>query len=51
VISETDDKPESKKNPSHKKVYVQPELKRIPLDDEEGLLEFCKGKLKELVKR
>jgi len=51
-----DDKPESKKNPSNKKVYVKPELKRIPLDDEEGLLEFCRGKpydaheLKELIK-
>jgi hypothetical protein len=39
-----------------KKVYVEPELKRIPLDDEEGLLEYCKGKpygaqeLKEVIK-
>jgi outer membrane translocation and assembly module TamA len=52
-----DYKPESKKDPSHKKVYVKPELKRIPLDNEEELLEFCKGKpydahkLKDLIKR
>ena len=39
-----DDKPESKKDPSHKKVYVKPELNRILLDDEEGLLAFCRGK-------
>jgi len=39
-----DDKPESKKDPSHKKVWVKPELKRIPLDDEKGLLEYCRGK-------
>ena len=39
-----DDKPESQKDTAHKKVYVKPELKRISLDDEEGLLEFCKGK-------
>jgi hypothetical protein len=39
------DKPESKKNPSHKKVYVKPELKQIPLDEEEELLEFCRGNL------
>jgi hypothetical protein len=39
-----DDKPESKKDPSHKEVYAKPELNRIPLDDEEGLLEYCKGK-------
>ncbi len=51
-----DYKPESKKDPSHKKVYVKPELKRIPLDNEKELLEFCKGKpydahkLKELIK-
>ncbi len=38
------DKRESKKDPSHKKVYVKPELSRIPLDDEEGLLEYCKDK-------
>jgi len=37
--------PESKNDPSKKKVYVKPELKEIPLDDEEGLLEYCKGKL------
>lgn len=49
-------KPESKKDPSHKKVWVKPELKQIPLDDEQGLLEFCRGKpydaqeLKELIK-
>jgi hypothetical protein len=52
-----DDKPESKKDPSHKKVYFKPALKRIPFDDEEGLLEFCRDKpydaheLKELIKR
>ncbi len=51
-----DHKPESKKDPSQKKVYVKPELRQIPLDDEEGLLEFCKGKpydvkqLKEVLK-
>ncbi len=51
-----DHKPESKKDPSHKKVYVKPELKQIPLDEGEGLLEFCRGKpydaqeLKELIK-
>ncbi len=39
-----DDKPKSKKDPPHKKVYVKPELNRISLDDEEGLLEYCKGK-------
>jgi hypothetical protein len=44
------------KDPSHKKVYVKPEVKYIPLDDEEGLLEFCRGKpydveqLKEMIK-
>jgi hypothetical protein len=49
-------KPESKKDPSHKKVRVKPELKQIPLDDEDGLLEFCRGKpydaqeLKEMIK-
>lgn len=49
-------KPESKKDPSHKKVWVKPELKQIPLDDEQELLEFCRGKpydaqeLKELIK-
>jgi hypothetical protein len=51
-----DDKLESQKDPSHKKVYVKPELNRIRLDDEEGLLEYCKGKpytvqeLKEVIK-
>lgn len=51
-----DDVPQSKKDPSHKKVYVKPELSRIPLDDEEGLLGYCKGKpysaheLKEVIK-
>jgi len=51
-----DDKPESKKDPSHKKVWVKPELKPIPLDDEKGLLEYCRGKpydaqeLKDLIK-
>ena len=51
-----DAEPESKKDPSQKKVYVKPELKQIPLDDEEGLLEYCKGKpydaqeLKEVIK-
>ncbi len=39
-----DDEPEPKKDPSRKKVYVKPELSRIPLDDEEGLLEYCKDK-------
>jgi hypothetical protein len=39
-----DHKPESKKDPSNKKVYVKPKLDRISLDDEEGLLEYCKGK-------
>ncbi len=39
-----DHKPESPKDPSQKRVYVKPELKRIPLDDEEGLLGFCRGK-------
>ena len=37
-------KDEFRKDPSQKKVYVKPELKQIPLDDEEGLLEFCRGK-------
>lgn len=52
-----DDEPESKEDLSRKKVYVKPELSRIPLDDEEGLLEYCKGKpysaqeLKETIKR
>jgi hypothetical protein len=52
-----DYKPESQKGPSNKKVYVKPELKRIPLDDEEDLLEYCRGKpydaheLKEMIKR
>jgi hypothetical protein len=56
VIREMDDKPESKKDPSRKKVYLKPELKQIPLDDQEGLVEFCRGKpydaqeLKELTK-
>jgi hypothetical protein len=51
-----DDKPESKKKSSKKKVYVKPESTRIPLDDEEGLLEYCKGRpysaqeLKEAIK-
>jgi hypothetical protein len=51
-----DDKPEPKKDPSHQKVYVKPELTRVPLDDEEGLLGYCKGKpytaleLKEVIK-
>ena len=39
-----DDKPESKKDPLHKKAYIKPKLNQIPLDDEEGLLEYCKGK-------
>jgi len=49
-------KPESKNDRSQKKVYVKPESKQIPLDDEEGLLEYCRGKpydaqeLKELIK-
>jgi len=38
------DKPVPKKDPSHKKAYIKPELKSIPLDDEEGLLEYCRGK-------
>jgi hypothetical protein len=52
-----DDKSESPKNPFHEKAYVKPELKRIPLDDEGSLLEFCRGKpydaheLEELIKR
>ncbi len=56
AIRRMDDDPESKKDPSHKKVYVKPELSRIPLDDEEGLLEYCKDKpytaqeLKEVIK-
>jgi hypothetical protein len=47
---------ESKNYPSKKKVYVTPELKQIPLDDEERLLEYCKSKpydaqeLKEVIK-
>ncbi len=51
-----DDEPESKKDLSHQKVYVKPELKRISLDDEEALVEFCKDKpytaeeLKEAIK-
>lgn len=50
------DKPESKKNLTHKKVYVKPELKRISLDDE-ALLEQWRGKpydaceLKEIIRR
>jgi len=49
-------KPESQKDPSHKKVWIKPELKQIPLNDEEALLGFCRGKpydaqeLKELIK-
>ena len=39
-----DNESESKKDPSQKKVYVKPGLNRIPLDDEEGLLEYCKDK-------
>ena len=39
-----DDEPESPKSPSWKKEYVKPKLNRIPLDDEEGLLEYYKGK-------
>jgi hypothetical protein len=56
AIRRVDDKPESKKDPSPKKVYVKPELKRIPLDDEEALLEYSKAKpysaqeLKEVIK-
>lgn len=52
-----DDEPKFQKDPSRKKVYVKPELSRISLDDEEGLLEFCRGKpysaqeLKDTVKR
>ncbi len=52
-----DYKPESEKDPSRKKIYVKPELKRIPLDDEKALLEFCREEpydtkeLKELVNR
>ena len=52
-----DYKPESKKDPSKKKVWVKPELKQIPFDHEGGLLEFCRGKpydaheLKEVIKR
>jgi hypothetical protein len=51
-----DDEPQSKKDPTDKKSYIKPELNRIPLDDEKGLLEYCKGKpyraqeLKEAVK-
>ena len=51
-----EDTAEPPKTPSQKKVYVKPELKRIPLDDGEGLLDFCRGKpydaheLKELIK-
>jgi hypothetical protein len=36
-----DAKPESKKNPSQKKIYVKPEVKRVPLA-KGGLLEYCK---------
>jgi len=56
VIREMDHKHESKKDPSRKKIWVKPELKQILLDDEEGLLAFCRGKpydaqeLKELIK-
>ncbi len=39
-----EDKPESKKNPSQKRAYVKPECSRIPLDDDEALLEYCKSK-------
>jgi hypothetical protein len=52
-----DGMPESKNYPSKRKVYVEPELKQILLDDEEGLLEYCKGKpydaqeLKEVIKK
>jgi hypothetical protein len=52
-----EDTAEPPKNPSHKKVSVKPALKRIPLDDEEDLLEFYRGKpydaheLEELIKR
>ena len=51
-----DQNPEFKKDRSHKKAWVTPELKQIPVDDEEGLLEYCKGKpydaqqLKEVIK-
>lgn len=56
VIREMGDKPKSKKGPSQEKVYVKQELKKIPLDDEEGLLKYFKGKpygvqeLKEVIK-
>ncbi len=39
-----DQQPESKKDSTQKKPYVKPEAKVIRLDDEEGLLEFCRGK-------
>jgi hypothetical protein len=51
-----DDEPESEKDSSREKVCVKPELSRIPLDDEEGLSEFCKAEpysaqeLKEAIK-
>jgi hypothetical protein len=49
-------KPRFKKDSLQKKAWVKPVLKRIPVDDEEALLEYCKGKpydvkqLKEVIK-
>lgn len=51
-----DDEPESEKGRARKGVYVKPEMRPIPLDDEEALLEYCRGKpytaqeLKEAIK-
>jgi uncharacterized protein YeeX (DUF496 family) len=56
VVRMMDDKPKSKKDHSKKKKYVKPESTRIPLDDEERLLEYCRSRpysvqeLKEAIK-
>ncbi len=39
-----DDKQESPKDPSRKKVYIKPKVREIPVNDEKALLEFCEGK-------